>query len=358
MVQWDSSGPRLESARWVGQKLAGMPQVETASPAIPTMARVTTGARLHFGFQNLALAHERLYGGVGLALDAPRVILHAAPAGVVECDDAVEPYVRDAVDALDVPGATVTVRERFDRHVGLGSGTQLALASLVAVAEAHDRTVQPREFAPALGRGGRSGVGVATFETGGFVLDAGHPTERFTTAPPEQGAWTVPVPLARHEVPDSWRFVLVTPAVEPGQSGTVEDRTMRAIVERADQGIAEEIGGLLLRRLLPAIAEADLAGFGAAVARLGRLNGAWYADEQGGVYRPPAGQLVEALRSEPAVLGAGQSSWGPTVYAVTDADRAGAAAAAAEDALDAADVDGTVRTVAPRNTGATVEPGD
>ena len=321
------------------------------------MATVTTGARLHFGFQNLALVHERLYGGVGLGLDAPRVTLHAEPAETVECaDGAVAPYVSDAVDALGVEGARVTIAERFDRHVGLGSGTQLALASLVAVARAHDRAVDPRELAPALGRGGRSGVGVATFEAGGFVLDGGHPTERFTTAPPAAGEWTVPVPLARHEVPDSWRFVLVTPATETGHSGTVEDRTMRAIVERADPGIAEEIGGLLLRRLLPAIAEADLASFGAAVARLGRLNGAWYADEQGGVYRPPAGQLVEALRSEPAVLGAGQSSWGPTVYAVTDVDRAGAAASAAEDALEAAEVEGTVRTVSPRNAGATVDP--
>ncbi|MEF8839209.1 MAG: beta-ribofuranosylaminobenzene 5'-phosphate synthase family protein [Haloarculaceae archaeon] len=320
------------------------------------MITVTTGARLHFGFQNLALAHERLYGGVGLGLDAPRVTLRAEPGGSLDVDDdAVAPYVRDAVDLLGVEGASVTVEERFNRHVGLGSGTQLALASLVAVAEAFDRDVDPRALAPALGRGGRSGVGVATFESGGFVLDGGHRTERFTSAPPDPGDWTVPARLATHDVPESWRFVLVTPSDATGHSGTVEDRTIRAVVERADPGIAEEVGGLLLRRLLPAIAEADLPAFGAAVSRLGRLNGAWYADEQGGVYRPPAGKLVEALQDEPAVLGAGQSSWGPTVYAVTDVDRAGAAAAAASNALDSADTDGTVRTVAASNAGATIE---
>jgi beta-ribofuranosylaminobenzene 5'-phosphate synthase len=319
------------------------------------MVRVTTGARLHVGFQNLSLAHERLYGGVGLALDEPRVAIEAEAATDVRCgDDAVRPYADAAVDVLDVDGAHVRVAERFERHVGLGSGTQLALATLVAVARANGVSADPRTLAPDLGRGGRSAVGVATFERGGFVVDAGHPTERFTSAPPEAGAWTVPVPLARHEVPGSWRFVLVTPAASDGHSGEVEDRTMRSVVERADPGIADEIGGLLLRRLLPAVVEGDLATFGGAVSRLGRLNGAWYADEQGGVYRPPAGKLVEGLGASPAVLGVGQSSWGPTVYAVTDRDRAGRAAAAAEAALDEAELAGTVRTVAARNEGATV----
>ncbi|ERH14109.1 MAG: hypothetical protein J07HB67_00071 [halophilic archaeon J07HB67] len=30
--------------------------------------RVTTGGRLHFGFGNLSLAHERLYGACGVAV--------------------------------------------------------------------------------------------------------------------------------------------------------------------------------------------------------------------------------------------------------------------------------------------------
>ncbi len=320
------------------------------------MATVETGARLHLGFQNLALAHDRLYGGVGLALDEPRVVIEAKPADGLRCDDpAVEAYCAEAVDLLGVPGAEVTVHERFERHVGLGSGTQLSLAALVAIAAAHDEAVDPRELAPAIGRGGRSGVGVATFERGGFVVDAGHPTERFTTAPPDRGSWTVPEPVAAHDLPADWRFVLVTPDAEAGPSGRPEDERMRTVVERADPGIADEIAVLLTRRLLPAASEGDWRAFGDAAARLGRLNGAWYADEQGGVYRPPAGRLIEALGESRAIAGAGQSSWGPTVYGVTHADVVNEAVAAAEDALEAVGVGGRVRTVQPRNRGATVE---
>jgi beta-ribofuranosylaminobenzene 5'-phosphate synthase len=320
------------------------------------MAIVEACARLHFGFQNLSLAHERLYGGVGVALTAPRIVLEAEQADGVDCPDGtLEPHVRTAVEILDVPGARVTVREQFQRHVGLGSGTQLALSCLRAIAGAYGRTVDVRRRAPDLGRGGRSGVGVAAFERGGFVVDAGHPTTRFTTTPPEPGGWEVPRPIATVDLPDNWRFVLVTPAVEAGRSGDAEERSMRSVIENADAGIADEIAGVLTRRLLPAAVEHDLASFGSAVARLGRLNGAWYADEQGGVYRPPAGHLVDALAACPAVAGAGQSSWGPTVYGVTDSDSREEAAAAGRAALDDAGVDGRVQVVAPRNAGAVVD---
>jgi len=322
------------------------------------MTRVTVGGRLHVGFQNLSLAHNRLYGGVGIALAAPRVDLHAERGDTIDCDDdAARPYVERVVDNLDVPGATIRVAERLPRHAGLGSGTQLALASLVGIADAYDRAVDPRAFAPTLGRGGRSGIGVATFERGGFVVDGGHPTERFTTAPPAEGEWTVPPVVARHSLPEDWRFVLVIPDAGPGRSGDEEDQSMRSVVERADPGIAEEISQLVTQQLLPAAATGDRSAFGSAVARLGRLNGAWYADEQGGVYRPPAGAIIDSLSAEPAVAGAGQSSWGPTVYALTSADYAADVADAARDALEATGERGRVAVTQPRNHGATVRSG-
>lgn len=316
---------------------------------------VETGARLHFGFQNLSLAHDRLYGGVGVGLCSPRVIVEAEQSNQILCDDpTVEPYLRDAVELLDVEGVNLTVSERFDRHVGFGSGTQLALAVLVATAKLYNMDVNPRQLAPELGRGGRSGVGVATFEAGGFVVDIGHPTERFTTAPPGQGSWNVPPQLGNWTLPDDWRFVLITPDGDQGQSGEDEDESIRSIVEQADAGIADDIATLMSRRLLPAVVEGDLDGFGSAVSRLGRLNGAWFADEQGGVYRPPAGQLIDQLRSSDAITGAGQSSWGPTVYGVTNVNRKDGALDAAKTALAETGLDGEISLVSPSKTGVTV----
>jgi beta-ribofuranosylaminobenzene 5'-phosphate synthase len=331
-----------------------------------TDARVETSARLHFGFQNLSLAHQRLYGGVGVSIDAPAFVVTARRAdGVEVVDDSSGPdddvaavgreHVRRATELLGLSGATVRVRERFPRHVGLGSGTQFALAVYAAVAAAHDRDVDVRQAAPALGRGGRSGVGVAGFERGGFVVDGGHSTGQFTTDRPADGEWTVPPVIARHDLPEHWRFVLVLPDADPGRSGDDEDSSMRSVVEDADPALADDISAVLTRRLLPAAATGRREAFGAAVAEIGRLNGAWYTDAQGGVFRPPVGAIVEELADHPAISGVGQSSWGPTVYGLTDRASADRAQTAARAALDAADVDGSVLVAGVRNGGATIE---
>lgn len=349
---------------------------------------MTAGGRLHFGFGNLSLAHERLYGAAGVALAAPRLRLVVEPASEVlvevasespdgsasapsvspddadtvagestvadETRDTVAEYAERLCDLLDCPGARVTLHETLPRHVGLGSGTQTALAVAAGIARLHGVAPRVREWAPELGRGGRSGVGVAAFERGGFVLDGGHPTERFTADRPADGEWTVPPVTAHHRVPDDWRFLLVCPDAPPGRSGDGEDESMRAVVESADPTVADRIAGVVTRRLLPAVATGAVDRFGAAIRELGRLNGTWFADEQGGVYRPPVGAVVASLADAPAVSGVGQSSWGPAVYAVTGADRADAARAAGERALDAAGVDGDVAVVTASDDGATV----
>jgi beta-ribofuranosylaminobenzene 5'-phosphate synthase len=342
---------------------AGFSAVETTMPAGAqrrAMATVSAAARLHVGFENLSLAHDRLYGGIGIGLETPRTVVSASPADSVRVEGAtdrtaVEQFVRRSVRRLSVSGAHVTVDEEFPRHVGLGSGTQLALSVYAAVARAYGKTPDVRAAAPELGRGGRSGVGVAAFERGGLIVDGGHPTELFTTAPPERGEWTVSPVIARHHLPDDWQFVLVIPNGDRGRHGADEEQSMRSVVTDADPQVADEIAALVVRRLLPGAANGDADAVGDAIEAIGRRNGSWYADEQGGVYRPPVGRLVETLSEAPSVFGAGQSSWGPTTYGLTDAARADRAREAGERALSAADADGEVRIVSPADDGARID---
>lgn len=318
--------------------------------------RVVTGSRFHFGFLNLSLAHRRIYGGLGLALTEPKVSVTVARADELSCrDDDAALYANRCLELLDVPGARVEIESTVPRHVGLGSGTQLALAIYAGMAREYDTGIDVRTAAPALDRGGRSGVGVAGFEEGGFVIDAGHPTERFTTDRPPRGEWSVPPISVRHEVPEDWRFLLVRPDVSAGRSGEQEDESMRAIVERAEPEITSEIASVVMGRLLPAIASGDHGAFGRALSEINRLNGVWYAGEQGGVYRPPVGQIVDVLEEHDALSGAGQSSWGPTAYGITHEDHTTRAREAGERALETVGYEGTVRVVRPRNEGASTE---
>lgn len=307
---------------------------------------VETGPRLHVGFRNLSLERERLYGAIGIALDRPRLRVRARPTREPTTDP------MGVCATLGIAGVETTIAQALPMHVGLGSGTQTALALAMAAGAAAGEPVDVRTVAPQLGRGGRSGIGVAAFEGGGVIIDAGQPTAAFTADVPRSGTWTVPAVAHRATVPSTWRFVLVRPTVRRGRSGDAEERTMRAVIEAADAAPAAAIDAVVDEQLLPALATGDLAGFGAALTAIDRHNGRWYTDAQGGTHRAELAGLPAALTAVPGCVGAGQSSWGPTVYAVTHRDAAAAVATAAEAALAARQLTGTVTVAAPRDRGA------
>jgi beta-RFAP synthase len=202
------------------------------------------------------------------------------------------------------------VIEAIPTHVGLGSGTKLALAVTAALAALAGQTPGPRTMARAAGRGARSGVGLWTFVLGGLVVEGG------VRRGVEQ-----PAPLvARHAMPDEWRCVLAIPDAEPGLSGRAEEEAFARL--RPDSDRAALIAQLVLTSLLPGLAEGDLSEFGAALTRVQRLVGESFASVQGGVFHPRAGALVDALLRLGAA-GAGQSSWGPAVYGVVAGEQAG-----------------------------------
>lgn len=315
--------------------------------------RVTVGARLHVGFTNLSLTQARLYGGIGLALARPRTVVTAERAETVAAPtETARAHAERVVDRLDLPGVRIEIESSLPRHVGLGSGTRLALAIIRAIAGTYDRRVEVREHAPALGRGGRSGVGVATFEQGGFVVDAGHPSAAFTSERPDRGAWEVPPVAVRRPVPPDWRFVLVVPSEPAGRSGEAEDDAMRRAIEGADPAVADDIAATLVQQVLPGLATGDVEPFGAGIEAIDRANGEWYASLQGGIYRPPADQLIESLRGTDGVAGVGQSSWGPAVWAVTATAAAEAVATRARAALDDVGEPGSVHVVEATDAGA------
>jgi beta-ribofuranosylaminobenzene 5'-phosphate synthase len=228
------------------------------------------------------------------------------------------------------------------QHVGLGSGTKLALAVARALAALEGRQLDAPALAEAAGPAPRSAVGMWTFGLGGLVVEGGRRPGIERAAPL----------LAHHPVPEEWRIVLVVPAAEPGLSGAAEDEAFGRLAPDAERSAV--IAQVVLTSLLPALVERELEEFGAALTRVQQLVGDSFAAAQGGRFHPRAGALVEALLRLGAA-GAGQSSWGPAVYGVV-----GSAAAARELAgrmEGVVDGAGTVEVVAFDNRGARVEGG-
>jgi beta-RFAP synthase len=270
---------------------------------------VTAPARLHFGMLDPAGIGARRFGGCGVAVESPRVVVvvRSAPGqdvtGRGSQAERATAFARRARDAFGYPGGVeVEVREAIPPHVGLGSGTKLGLAVALGVAELAGVSAGPQELADASGRGARSSVGSWTFAAPGLVVEAGV----------REGGWISPL-VARHPMPERWRCVLALPLDAEGLSGDAEKR----FFDRLHEGTAGEpsVSRLLLTALLPGLVAVDIEEFGAALAEIQRVIGSMFAAQQGGVFHPRAAPVVEALHAL-GVGAVGQSSWGPAVYGI------------------------------------------
>jgi beta-RFAP synthase len=295
-----------------------------------TAVVIEAPARLHFGVLDLHGGLGRRFGGLGAAIPRPSLVLEAVPAVDVTAEgpdaDRVQAYAELARERLGTGGAVLRVHRSIPAHAGLGSGTQLGLAAARALAELYGVPADVATLALAVGRGRRSAIGTYAFDAGGFIVEGGRVPGRAELAPL----------LARYQLPPSWRYVVAIPEGPPGLSGEAEADAFGRLPP-PDLREVERVSHLVLMRLLPSLVEADLAGFGAALCEIQQITGGWFAARQGGVFAPGAtAQLVEEFRRAGAA-GVGQSSWGPTAYAITEGeDRAGRLAALAASCMGGA----------------------
>ena len=143
---------------------------------------------------------------------------------------------------------------------------------------------------------------------GGLMVDGGR--SHSTQYPPL---------LARLNLPDDWVVLVVIPNLEQGLSGIREQRAFAQLPDIPIERI-NLLCRLVLLELLPAVAEANLKAFGEALSRVQTNVGECFAPAQGGVFADPQLYEIIELMTELGLVGAGQSSWGPTVYGFMQAD--------------------------------------
>jgi len=273
--------------------------------------RVTAHARLHFGFLDLSEERAgRRFGGLGMSLSAPRLMIRLERGRGLDVEGPLAARIESVAlrvhRALELkPQARIVVEEAIPEHVGLGSGTQMALALATAIARQRGIDRPVARLCALAGRAQRSGVGFHLFQAGGLVVEGGH----------ARGAvpFEVPPLLARHDVPDDWRIVVAIPKTSQTISGDMEDEAFRRLRPAAAVTV-DRIARAVLTRLLPAVVSRNLKEFGAALTDVQDLVGGCFAAVQDGAYHPAAEPLVRLLKAKKA-CGVGQSSWGPAVYA-------------------------------------------
>jgi beta-RFAP synthase len=275
----------------------------------PTEVTIIAHARLHLGFLDLEGGLGRQFGGLGLGLDAPATRLRVVRADTLSVTGPDAGRAGAALLALckahgRPPRFQLSIEEAIPAHSGLGSGTQLALAVGRAFALMEGLELSTRDIAATLSRGARSGIGIGTFDHGGLVLDGGR-GER-TVVPPV---------LAQLPFPEEWRVLLLFDGDSEGVHGQRERHAFQTLPP-IPAATAAHLCRLALMQALPAVAEADLPVFAAAVEAIQAEMGRHFAPAQGGgpYTSPQVARALGWLRSQGA-SGIGQSSWGPTGFA-------------------------------------------
>ena len=278
-----------------------------------TRVSIEAPARLHLGFMDLNGGLGRRFGSLGLALAgiSTRITVRKADrfSALGPSSNRAKCYAKQLFKGLNLHGAVhIEVESSIPEHVGLGSGTQMALAVGSAIDQLFALELGMPFIVKTLGRGARSGIGIGAFQEGGFIVDGGC-----------GGDSGLPPVTVRLDFPAQWRIILILDKRGQGIHGTKE----REVFETLPPFTAGEAGRLcrvVMMSVLPALVEEELECFAAGIGEMQRTVGDYFAPLQGGRFTSPAvNEVLEWLVAE-GIAGVGQSSWGPTGFAVIDSE--------------------------------------
>ncbi len=274
---------------------------------------IKTPSRLHFGIIDLSRSVGRSYGSVGLAIEGLGYEILAEKGEELEVlgpekdVEQARKIAEKVTQIYNIPRQVkINILESIPMHVGLGSTTQLTLAVATAITKLYMVKASSVELAEKMGRGKNSGVGTYAFMNGGFIVDGGIKGGKF------------PPLIFRHDFPEEWKFVIVTPEIERGLDEKTEEGLFKRITASTD--LARRICHSLVMKMLPSIVEHDIESFGQVLTEVQRLVGEAFSPYQGGVFGSQVSSDIVNQMLEDGAYGAGQSSWGPTVYGLVESN--------------------------------------
>jgi beta-ribofuranosylaminobenzene 5'-phosphate synthase len=296
---------------------------------------IETPSRIHLTLLDLNGSLGRIDGGVGLTLEKPRLIVEMEPEDwgieiefkhsyklsqyiISDYSEKIKVAAEHMIRHLNLEGGfRFIVHETYPPHSGLGSGTQLSMAVGKLISKINGHDMPSAQIAQIVGRGGTSGIGVASFERGGFIVDGGHLKEDKPNFLPSSASDAQPPPIiVRYDFPLDWKVILVIPNFKKGVHGDKEINIFQKYCPIPLEEV-QRLSHLLLMKMLPSVVEEDLDAFGEAVNNIQNIG---FKKIENQLQNPLISEIMQLLR-EAGAPGVGMSSFGPTIYVVTDHDR-------------------------------------
>lgn len=299
-------------------------------------------SRLHMTLIDMNGSYKRIDGGVGLALSDPQFVLESeetnekgftlefadsvAEDSKEECIGKIPEAAELVAKACNIEsGFHFKVLEAYPPHSGLGSGTQIAVATAHLMTETMGLKFNSRELSTMVGRGGTSGIGTFAHEFGGLIVDGGHSLEEKPGFLPSSASTAKPPALvARYEFPEEWNILLAIPEVEEHVYDDQEVNVFQTYCPLPKTEV-EQVSHLVLMNLIPFLVEKDIKNFGWAISKLQNVGFNKLEHSLDASFLPTMKAIEDA-----GAYGVGISSFGPTLYTVFDDENKDIVKAAAD----------------------------
>ncbi len=278
--------------------------------------RIRTPSRIHITLIDLNGSLGRVDGGVGIALEKPYFELEFVENDKIEVEGCYSEEIKIIAEKvinelkLDVK-ARIRVLNHYERHIGLGSTTQLYLAIAKGITLLNNINLNVYELAKIVNRGGTSGIGINAFEHGGFIIDAGHGIRDKPDFLPSDFSRSKPAKmLFRYDFP--WDLILVIPKDKKRIYGGKELMIFKEYCPISEDEV-ERLCRVILMKLIPAVVEEDIEEFGSAINLIQRLG---FKRIEISLQNDSVKELLKICQLYS--YGAGLSSFGPVIYCIAE----------------------------------------
>ncbi|MCC7554167.1 MAG: hypothetical protein KO202_06755 [Methanobacteriaceae archaeon] len=292
---------------------------------------IKTPSRLHFGLIDLNGSYGRTDGGIGLTIKKPNFELFGEETekDIIidfdesltderikeECVNKINSAAEKTIDHFNLDnGFYFKVENAYFPHAGFGSGTQIGLATSKMISEFSGKSTSSIELGKIVGRGGTSGIGIFSFDKGGFILDGGHSLKEKGTFLPSSASKTNPPQLiARYDFPEEWDILIAIPKVQSSVSGKKEINIFQDYCPIVKNEV-EKLSHVILMNLIPFLLEKDIESFGKSIDLIQTIG---FKKVEVNLQEDKVKNLMNKIRDFGG-YGVGMSSFGPTIFSVYD----------------------------------------
>ena len=214
---------------------------------------IDSPARLHLGFMELNDLNPRIFGSIGLAITNFKFkqTIQSNKDFEVICNDKnikvrIEEIIKLFSKNYKIKKCRLTVTDFIPLHKGLGSGTQISLNTGFLLSGFNNLNLSIEKISTFLGRGQRSGVGVETFKSGGFIIDTGK----------QKNSISPPLKLIDIKWPKDWHIILISNTNFSGLHGKKESKEFKKLKNISSKFAKENCFNLLMK-IIPGLVEND-----------------------------------------------------------------------------------------------------